>query len=326
MSTSFSCSNVRFFSSRLSGRRLRKALIAGVTGLALASGTLAAQPVYAHAALEKDDVNYIDGIPDYMNNWSCRSRQHPVPVIMLHGTFSRQANQIDVTHMLHRQGFCVYGANVGHDDDNLMTQIDPTYYGMGDIHETVEQVHEFINLVKKKTGARQVDLIGHSQGGLIIRSIITRYGSSDIRVAIPLGGTQNGTTLGSLTDYIQPLTPEHVDLVLSPITGPAVAQQMVGSEYIKELDKHPNTAPGVTYVVLVSPDDTQSTPYKRGFLTPVPGSKVYNIDVKAYCGIPKDVTLGHSDLHIHPAALSLILWGLSSATQKNARPVCTLKV
>jgi len=61
-------------------------------------------------------------------------------------------------------------------------------------------------------------------------------------------------------------------------------------------------------------------------MTPVKGSKVYNIDVKDYCKVPEDHKIGHSDLHIDPIALSLILWGVSYSPQKNAVPNCHMRL
>ncbi|HHY07081.1 MAG TPA: alpha/beta fold hydrolase [Corynebacteriales bacterium] len=280
----------------------------------------------AAEGIDVDTIEMKDGIPTYMNRWDCRSKKHPVPVVMVHGTFSRQANQIDVTHMLNRKGFCVYGANIGYDPNNLVTKVQPDLYGTGDVEKTTQQLHEFVKLVKRRTGSKKVDIIGHSQGGLIIRNLITKYAPDSIRVAIMLGGTHNGSTMSGLTTLAKPFLPDGVREITAPITGPAVSQQMIGSHFITELNKYPNTSPGITYVVLVSPDDTQATPYKQGFMTPVKGSKVYNIDVKDYCKVPEDHKIGHSDLHIDPIALSLILWGVSYSPQKNAVPNCHMRL
>lgn len=112
-----------------------------------------------------------DGLPTILNHWDCRSSQHPTPVIMIHGTFSRQLSQIDVTQMLHDRGYCVFGIDAGH-NDNLYTLIKPEYYGTAHVDETTDQVNAFIEKVKRKTGAKKVDLIGHSQGGLIIVTVL----------------------------------------------------------------------------------------------------------------------------------------------------------
>lgn len=277
----------------------------------------------AHAdGIDVDDIDMKDGIPTYMNRWDCRSKKHPVPVVMVHGTFSRQGNQVDVTHMLNRKGFCVYGANIGYDPNNLATQFSEDLYGTGDIEKSTQELHRFVQKVLRRTGAKKVDIIGHSQGGLQIRNLITKYAPHSVRVAIMLGGTHNGTTINGLTTMVAPFLPDGIESISSPFTGPAVSQQMVGSHFITELNKYPATSPGVTYVVLVSPDDKQATPYKLGYLKPVKGSKVYNIDVKDYCDVDDDHEIGHSDLHIDPLALSLILWGVSHSTKKGAVPNC----
>lgn len=309
-----------------------RSLKRGVSGLLASLALLIALPsavvpaAFAAEGLDTDDIEMKDGIPTYMNRWDCRSTQHPVPVVMVHGTFSRQANQIDVTHLLNRKGFCVYGANLGYDPNNLVTQLEPDLYGTGDVEETTKQLYEFVKTVQRRTGAKKVDIIGHSQGGLLIRNLITNYAPHAIRVAIMLGGTHNGSTMSGLTTLAKPFLPDGVTAITAPITGPAVGQQMVGSHFMNELNKHPNTSPGVTYVVLVSPDDTQATPYKSGFLKPVKGSKVYNVDVKGYCHVPADHEIDHSDLHIDPIALSLIYWGVSYSTYKNALPNCAMRL
>lgn len=266
-----------------------------------------------------------DGLPTILNHWDCRSSQHPTPVIMIHGTFSRQLSQIDVTQMLHDRGYCVFGIDAGH-NDNLYTLIKPEYYGTAHVDETTDQVNAFIEKVKRKTGAKKVDLIGHSQGGLIIRNRITRYGGKDVRIVMMLAGTHHGTTLMGASKIVEEAMPHLFPIIAAPIVGPAVYDQMVGSPFINNLNTHKDTVAGITYVVMVTPDDNQATPWQSGFITdPVKGATVYNINIKQLCNIPASEKIGHSDTHMDYRALHVIRWALAHATHRGAQPNCQIE-
>lgn len=277
----------------------------------------------ADDAIDQDDVPMKDGVPAILNHWDCRSAKHPTPVIMIHGTFSRQLSQIDTTQMLHDNGYCVYGINAGYNPDILYTKMNPEYYGLAHVDETTAQVNAFIEKVKRKTGAKKVDLIGHSQGGLIIRNRITRYGGKDVRVATFLSGTHHGTTLMGAATMVKYAMPHLFPIISEPIVGPAVYEQMVDSPFMTNLNKHRDTVSGVTYVVMVTPDDKQATPWQSGFITnPVKGATVFNINIKQLCNIPADDEIDHSDTHIDYRALRVIRWALSQSTQPGAHPNC----
>lgn len=63
----------------------------------------------------------------------------------------------------------------------------------GDIDDFAHVVHEGVKELKRRTGASQVRMIGHSMGGLIIRAYVKHYGHDSIESAMCLGAPHQGT-------------------------------------------------------------------------------------------------------------------------------------
>src|SRR5690606_4065389 len=102
-------------------------------------------------------------LPAGVNDWSCRSRSRPVPLILVHGTFANALdNWFATVPALRKAGHCVYAFNYGGKPHGF-------FQGTGDITVSARQLAAFVQEVKSKTGAEKVDLVGHSQGGMMPR-------------------------------------------------------------------------------------------------------------------------------------------------------------
>ena len=72
--------------------------------------------------------------------------------------------------------------------------------GLGDISATAAAVAAHVDAVRSATGAAKVDLIAHSQGGIVVCSYTRDFGgATKVDSAITLGAPNNGTAIGNLS-------------------------------------------------------------------------------------------------------------------------------
>ncbi|MDN5698203.1 MAG: lipase family protein, partial [Rubrobacter sp.] len=103
--------------------------------------------------------------PPGANDPTCEpSVEHPQPVVLVHGTFEDMAqNWATLSPALRAQGYCVYALNYGD-------------RATGPIQGSAAELDEFVGDVRELTGARKVDIVGHSQGGMMPRYYINNLG------------------------------------------------------------------------------------------------------------------------------------------------------
>jgi pimeloyl-ACP methyl ester carboxylesterase len=115
------------------------------------------------------------GNPPGTDLWSCRpSASHPNPVILVHGTLANENfSWQELSPMLANAGYCAYAFNYGADASTA-----GHFYGLADIVRSAGQLATFTDKVLAATGAAQVDLVGHSQGGMMPRYYIQFLGGA----------------------------------------------------------------------------------------------------------------------------------------------------
>lgn len=148
------------------------------------------------------------------------------PVIVVNGTFGPNFFYEPLKWRLESDGYRVWTFELV----NL---------GVSDINQSARALEAFVADVRGRTGASQVDLIGHSQGGLVARQYIKAYGgSSTVNNLITLSAPNYGTELANL-----------VDLFAGYLCGEvASCQQMaVGSDFLAELNSRDDTYGPVRY-------------------------------------------------------------------------------
>src|SRR3954471_3018837 len=101
------------------------------------------------------------------------SAAHPEPVILVHGTFENMFdNWQAMSPALKAAGYCVYAFNYG----SYQGSGDLGVYGTDFIEHNAQQLADEVRSVLKQTGARRVELVGHSQGGMMPRYYIKNLG------------------------------------------------------------------------------------------------------------------------------------------------------
>ncbi len=269
---------------RPSRRRRAAALAAGV---ALLAGALAGAATPAQA----DDSGVIAAaqalaaplVPG-ANNWSCQpSSAHPRPVVLVHGTFANGSVNWDTTApVLAAEGYCVYVLTYGEQPGI------PVLRAIAPVADSARQLATFVDGVLAATGAAQVDIVGHSQGGMMPRYYLKfDGGAAKVHTLVGLAPSNHGTTLDGLTALAQSF-PGALNVVGS--LCPACADQVAGSDTLGRLNEGGDTAPGVSYTVIATKFDEVVTPYSTQFLS---GPDVHNVLVQDLCpaNIPDHVLM-----------------------------------
>jgi triacylglycerol esterase/lipase EstA (alpha/beta hydrolase family) len=254
-------------------------------------------------------------MPPGSDNWACQvSAQHPYPVVLVHGTLFNQAISWQaLSPMLANAGYCVYGFNYG-----ATSLTFGRAFGLAPIAQSAAELSAFINRVLAATGAPKVDIVGHSQGGMMPRYYLKNLdGAPKVNMLVGLAPSNYGTTLDGFTSLYVPLAAAIPGLSFSTFGAPSFDQQFVGSSFLADLDHGGDTVPGVRYVVIESRYDEVVTPYTNAFLT---GSGAQNILLQDQC--VTDFT-EHIGIIYDPVALQDVMNALG-ADNPAFRPTCSL--
>ncbi len=225
------------------------------------------------------------GLPG-VNVPSCRSAKRPV--VLLHGSFSTTASNFSaLSRALRTSGRCVYALDYGNG-------------GVLSIRSSADQFTAFVATVRTLSGSTEVDVIGYSQGGLVLRTALHFNGLvGQVNTAVLLAPSWHGTTArlaGSIPAAL----------------CPACADQAAGSPLLRALDAGGELAAGVHYAEISTRADVVVTPINSQI--PIgPASRVRSAVVEDLCpGLVTD----HIQL---PATRAAISWTIS-ALDTNGRP------
>ncbi|MBO2451112.1 alpha/beta fold hydrolase [Actinomadura barringtoniae] len=254
-----------------------KRRLATITAATCLSGAALAAPAHA------------DTTPSGANDWNCKpTAAHPYPVVLVHGTTANSAlNWATLSPELAKAGYCVFAFDYG------MTWVSGGLIGgLSDIAGSAKTMSAFVDRVLAATGTTKVDVVGHSQGGMMPNYYIKRLGgAAKVHTLIGLAPSNHGTTVNGLIDLVRAAG------LLGRIAGfynllgfPAFIQQTAGSDFQKALFADGDTVPGVRYAVIETRHDIVVTPYTNAFLH---GGDVTNVLLQDQC--PGD-PVGHAGL------------------------------
>jgi len=238
--------------------------------LAAAAATVPTAAAHASTQTEASTAAPSSGWNDYR----CKpSAAHPHPVVLVHGTLGNSIdNWLALAPYLTARGYCVFSVDYGQ-----LPGV-PLFHGLGPIDESAGQLSVFVDKVLAATGAAEVDLVGHSQGGMMPRYYLKFLGgAAKVDALVGLAPDNHGTTLSGLTRLL-PYFPGAEDLISA--ATPGLADQIVGSDFLTELNKGGDTVPGVRYTVIATRNDEVVTPWRTQFLS---GSNVRNVLLQDLC-------------------------------------------
>jgi len=247
--------------------------------------------------------------PPGSNDWNCRpTAAHPYPVVLVHGTFANMTDSWQaLSPLLANNGYCVFALDYGGSPGN---QIQAT----GDIPTSAAQLGAFVGRVLDATGATKVDVVGHSQGGMMPRWYIKFLGGDQtVHDLVGLAPSNHGTTFNGLASLARafPGGPSAFGALCQ-----ACEQQFVGSSFLEELNAGGDTVPGPSYTVIETKYDEVVTPYTSAFLS---GPNVTNITLQDQCA--RDL-VDHVGIIYDAIALHDVLNALDPAGA--TAPACTL--
>jgi triacylglycerol esterase/lipase EstA (alpha/beta hydrolase family) len=255
--------------------------------------------------------------PPGANNWSCKpSAAHPRPVVLVHGLLANMTdNWQTMSPLLANNGYCVFALTYGNDPN--ATPPGDEFGGLTPMEQSAEQLRAFVNRVLDATGAKKVDLVGHSEGATMPDYYLEYLGgAAKVARYVGVSGVKHGTTVNGLTTFLtayRTLFPGAPDLV--PPTCGSCNEFLVGSDYIKKVEARA-PAKGVIYTNLATNYDELVTPYTTSFLT---GPNVTNILQQNACNLDFS---DHLSIISNPRTGQIILNALDPA---HAKPVpCTL--
>ncbi len=164
----------------------------------------------------------------------------------------------------------------------------------GDLREQARAVNRAVNAALT-AGARSVDLVGYSAGGVVVRLWAREYnGDRKARRIVTLGSPHHGTEVAALAGAVAPA--ECVD---------ACAQLEPGSSLLRELNAGDETPAGPQWLSLWTTVDELVTP-------PSTASLAGAVDVPLQSVCPDD-RVGHGLLPADPLAVGLTLAALAAA-------------
>ncbi|MGH3714038.1 MAG: esterase/lipase family protein [Micromonosporaceae bacterium] len=275
--------------------RARKLFAAAVTGVVTAAVLLLGGSA-AYAADPIGDAKALQAwIPDG-NNWSCQpSAAHPYPVVLVHGTSATGTeNWFNFAPKIAARGYCVYALNYGN-------------RGLRRMEESAPQLATFVRGVLAATGAAKVDIVGHSQGGLMPRYYLKNLGGAAyVDELISMGAPNHGTS--------------NVFAVPVGVICHACPQFAIGSDFLTALNSGGDTVPGVRYTNITTRYDELVTPHTSAFLTGDP-ALVTNVRIQDTCRYD---LVEHIGLAFDKPTLRWILNALarSGPADPGFRPTC----
>lgn len=111
-----------------------------------------------------------------------------VPALLVHGYICNHRVWDKMARALHQAGHPVLAITL----EPLFTSID----------DYAPQIQQAVRQLQQATGTAQVALVGHSMGGLAIRSWLQHHGSADVARIITLGTPHQGTQMASWSPTI----------------------------------------------------------------------------------------------------------------------------
>lgn len=242
------------------------------------------------------------------NIWTCKpTAKHPRPVVLVHGTAGNAAtNWVTYAALLHNQGYCVYALTYGVASIESASPI--KFGGLNSIESSAQELKTFVARVLKSTGAKQVDIVGHSQG-TYMPNYYARFlgGAQYIHRYISLAPLWGGTGTATAKQLMGAFGGFSIDNTV-PICA-ACGQMVTGSAFQTKMSSGTVAVPSIQYLNISTQYDELVLPYTSGQLAGY--SNMKNVVLQKYCGL--DFT-EHFEIASDPNAAQFVLAFLNNGT------------
>jgi triacylglycerol esterase/lipase EstA (alpha/beta hydrolase family) len=160
--------------------------------------------------------------------------------------------------------------------------------GTGDLSASADALGIAATAVLDRTGARSVDVVGYSAGGVIARLWVADDGAAVVRRVVTLGSPQHGTSLADLAGNV------------APDQCPVGCQQLAtDSDLLAQLNAGDETPAGPTWVSIWTTQDETVTPPDSARL-----DGALNLTVQSVCA---DARVGHGGLPRDPLVQAMVV-------------------
>ncbi|MGB2570597.1 lipase family alpha/beta hydrolase [Micromonospora citrea] len=114
--------------------------------------------------------------------------------------------------------------------------------GFGDIRESAKAFKRYVDQIRANTGAAKVDIVAHSEGGLVSRWYVKFLGGADaVGRYVSLGSPQQGTYVANIVNFVG----------LGSCAGIVACQQMsIGSDFLANLNGGDDTPGAVRWTTV----------------------------------------------------------------------------
>ncbi|MFF5172167.1 lipase family alpha/beta hydrolase [Micromonospora sp. NPDC000089] len=176
--------------------------------------------------------------------------------------------------------------------------------GFGDIRESARALSSYLDGVRAATGATKVDLVTHSEGGLVSRYYLKLLGGADkVDHYVSLGTPQQGTYVANIINFVG----------LGSCAGIVACQQMsIGSSLLADLNAGDDTPGAVRWTTVRTLQDELVRP--TGNATLADGAT--NVLIQAYCPLR---VVGHLGLVLDGTTYTVVRQALTNTA---IRPNC----
>jgi triacylglycerol lipase len=255
--------------------------------------------------------------PPGANNWSCRpSATHPNPVILVHGLFANETdNWQTYGPLLADNGYCVFSLTYGN-DLSTSAPLD-NVGGLIPMEQSAEVLGSFVNQVLAATGARKVDIVGHSEGATMPYWYI-KFDGGAAKVARMVGlapvvhGTATAIGTAVIDEFLNAFGGSASEATAVAEGCQSCAEFAPESSFIQQLDAGGVAVPGVVYTQIMTTYDELVVPYTSGMVV---APRSTNFVVQDQCALD---FADHIALAADPVAAQDVLNALDPAA---AQPV-----
>jgi len=176
--------------------------------------------------------------------------------------------------------------------------------GFGGIRDAARSLSSYVDQVRAATGAARVDLVTHSEGGLVSRWYVKFLGGADkVGRYISLGSPQQGTYVANILKF----------LGLGSCAGIVACLQMsVGSELLADLNGGDDTPGAVRWTTVRTWQDELVLPVDNATLA----DGAANVLIQSWCPLR---VVGHLGLVLDGTAYTIVRQALADAP---IRPNC----
>ncbi|TDC80294.1 lipase [Micromonospora sp. KC606] len=176
--------------------------------------------------------------------------------------------------------------------------------GFGDIRESARALRGFVDQVRARTGAARVDIVAHSEGGLVSRWYVKFLGGVDaVGRYVSLGSPQQGTYVANILNVVG----------LGNCAGVLACQQMaIGSDFLASLNGGDDTPGAVRWHTIRTRQDELVRPVDNAELA----DGAANVLIQGFCPLR---VVGHLGLVLDGTTYTVVRQVL---TDRPVNPHC----